>query len=166
MITLGYLLSPLIMLTMNRKPQLVASSLVMAIGLALVGIRNLLPAQLQATAPLFGVIITGFCYGTGVGSVPFALITEIFPQRMKSTGLALGLSERAVFIFCILKAFPSLRSVAGLNNIFYLHSSLLVVSIVFTLVFVPETRDKSVRQLESIFKKKQDNGVEQLDQEN
>lgn len=152
MITLGYLLSPLIMLKMNRKPQLVASSMVMAIGLALVGCRTLLPAPFQTVAPLIGVFITGLSYGTGVGSVPFALITEIFPQRMKSTGLALALSERAVFIFSILKAYPSLRSVAHMNNIFLIHSCMLVVSVVFTLVFVPETRDKSVSQLEYIFK--------------
>ena len=166
MITLGYLLSPLIMLKMNRKPQLVASSMVMAIGLALVGCRTLIPTHSQRVAPLIGVFMAGLSYGTGVGSVPFALITEIFPQRMKSTGLALALSDRAVFIFSILKAYPSLRSVARMNDIFLAHSFILMVSVVFTLVFVPETRDKSVSQLEYIFRKEQnkdqDRSVEQL----
>ena len=135
MITLGYLLSPLIMLKMNRKPQLVISSLTMAIGLTIVGSRTLLPVQFQVAASLFGMIIAGLSYGAGVGSVPFALMSEIFPQRMKSTGLALALSAKSVLAFCHIKAFPSLRLFAGMNNIFYLHSSVLLVSIVFTVLF-------------------------------
>ena len=134
----------------------------MAIGLVLVGSRTLLPVQFQVAASLIGVIIAGLSYGTGVGSVPFALMSEIFPQRMKSTGLALALSAKSVLAFCHIKAFPSLRLFAGMNNIFYLHSSVLLVSIVFTVLFVPETRDKSVKQLEYICKKDQKENSEKV----
>merc|ERR1719318_842111 len=151
MITLGYLVSPFIMMKMNRKPQLVISSLTMSLGLVLVGSRALLPVQFRTAAPLIGVVIAGLSYGTGVGSVPFALMSEIFPQRMKRTGLALALSAKSFLTFCHIKAFPSLRLFAGMNNIFYLHSLVLLVSV----VFVPETRDRSVKQLELIYKKDQ-----------
>lgn len=167
MITLGYLLSPVIMLNMNRKPQLVAASILMAIGLVLAGAPQLLPAELQATAPLIGVIIAGLSYGLGGGPVIFALMSEIFPQKLKSTGLALSLCARALFTFVNLKIFPFLRSLAGMDNIFFLHAAVLVVCALFTMLFVPETKDLSIQQLESIHennnKKEQGKNNQQLE---
>jgi len=153
MVTLGYLLSPLIMLKLNRKPQLVISSCTMATGMVLVGSTAFLPSQFQAIIPIIGVILSGLSYGTGVGSVPYAMMSEIFPQRMKSVGLAVALSAKSILTFVHIKAFPSLRSSVGISNIFFLHAAMLMLSVVFTLLCVPETKDKSVTQLESIFEK-------------
>ena len=153
MVTLGYLLSPLIMLKWNRRPQLVISSCTMAAGLVLVGSTAYLPTQFQAVVPIIGVVLTGLSYGMGVGSVPFAMMSEIFPQRMKSVGLAMALSAKSILTFVQIKAFPSLRSAVGINNIFFLHASMLMISVVFTVLCVPETKDKSVNELECIFQK-------------
>ena len=42
------------------------------------------------------------------------------------------------------------RSLLGIHNVFLLHGSLLVLSVIFSAVFLPETRNKSIRQLESM----------------
>jgi len=154
-VTLGYLLSPLVMLRLRRRPQLVLSSLAMSAGLVLVGLTSFLPTHYQTIVPVTGVVLAGVSYGAGVGSVPYALMSEIFPQRMKSLGLGLALSAKSLLTFCHIKAFPTLRSIIGIKNIFFLHSCILLVSMVFTVLCVPETRDKTVAQLEQIFRKKE-----------
>jgi len=154
-ITIGYLISPLLMLKMNRKPLLIMSTIVMSMGMILLGSTAYLPSNLQAVTPMIGVILAGLGYGTGVGPLPFILMTEVFPQKMKSAGLAIALSAKSLFTFCHIKAFPWFRTLLGISGIFYFHASLLIISLVFSFLFVPETRNKSVKQLEQIFKKEE-----------
>ena len=68
-----------------------------------------------------------------------------------------------------LKAFPYLSSLLGvrqarsfkchkypfqgMGGLFICHAGALVLGAIFTFVFVPETRNKSLTQLEQIFKK-------------
>ena len=52
------------------------------------------------------------------------------------------------------QAFPYLTSLIGMEGIFFLHSSTLLLGAAFALVALPETRNKSLTQLEQIFVKK------------
>ena len=69
----------------------------------LLGSTAYLPSNLQAVTPMAGVILAGLGYGTGVGPLPFILMTEVFPQKMKSAGLAIALSAKSLFTFCHIK---------------------------------------------------------------
>ena len=59
------------------------------------------------------------------------------------------------------QAFPYLRSLIGIEGIFFLHSSTLLLGAAFALVALPETRNKSLTQLEQIFVKKGKQGQEE-----
>ena len=52
------------------------------------------------------------------------------------------------------QAFPYLSSLIGIEGIFFLHSSTLLLGAAFALAALPETRNKSLTELEQIFVKK------------
>ena len=54
------------------------------------------------------------------------------------------------------QAFPHLTSLIGMEGIFFLHSSTLLLGAAFALAVLPETRNKSLTQLEQIFVEKKE----------
>ena len=65
-----------------------------------------------------------------------------------------------IFTSSPLQAFPYLTSLVGMEGIFLLHSTFLLIGAVFALVALPETRNKSFTELEMIFVKKERNKAE------
>ena len=55
-----------------------------------------------------------------------------------------------------LKAFPYLTQLVGMEGIFLLHCTALLLGAVFALIALPETRNKSISELEAIFVKKEE----------
>ena len=53
------------------------------------------------------------------------------------------------------QAFPYLTNLIGIEGIFFAHSSTLLLGAAFALAALPETRNKSLTQLEQIFVKKE-----------
>ena len=53
------------------------------------------------------------------------------------------------------QAFPYLTNLIGIEGIFFAHSSTLLLGAAFALAALPETRNKSLTQLEQIFVRKE-----------
>ena len=52
------------------------------------------------------VILAGLGYGIGVGLVPFALMGEVLPAKVKAFACAILLAFRNAVTFCNLRFFP------------------------------------------------------------
>jgi len=70
---------------------------------------------------------------------------------MKSVGVAVSQTCRALIVLIQLKSFPYLMEVLDLSGIFFIASIFSIMGAVFSLVFIPETRNKSISQLENLF---------------
>lgn len=96
------------------------------------------------------VLITCF-----VGSMQLCLnvatwvtLSEIFPQKMRAFGMGIS-----VFILWMTNSFlglffPSIIAAIGLSNSFFAFAALNVVAFLFVLKWVPETRGRTLEQLE------------------
>jgi MFS transporter, SP family, sugar:H+ symporter len=96
-------------------------------------------------------------YGVGQGPVMWAIATEVPSQRIRSqtVGLASGIN----FIFGWLVAFctPYFINPTELNwgpKYGYIWGSSNFAIIVFVLLFVPETKGRSLEQLDEMFAKR------------
>lgn len=157
MVTLGYLISPIIMARFDRRPQFITAVLVFSLSIACMGLQNLLPINaFTSYLPLVSLMVCGLSYGLGVGPVPFVLMSELFTTRFKSYGMAVAMAVRSMSVFFQLKVFGILTTMVGINVIFLVHSALLVLGAIFTFIAIPETRDRSLSELEQIFMKTND----------
>lgn len=103
------------------------------------------------TALLFSFILFGTA---GILTLPFALIAELYPQ--KSRGMAAGFTVCIAFSmsFLMLKTFLSTMEIFGNTTVFFFYSAISFIGIAFGYFVLPETRGKSLQEIENYFCKK------------
>lgn len=152
-ITLGYIIAPYIMARINRRPQFIGAVISHGIALSVLGSSSFLPEHpLKPYISLACLCMSGLSYGLGVGPVPFVLMSEMFGVKYKSEGMAIGMAARCLMAFGQLKVFANIRSIIGIDGIFLCHSILNFCAALFVFLVLPETRNKSMTELEDIWK--------------
>lgn len=88
------------------------------------------------------------CFSMTLGPVAWVLISEIFPNRVR--GMAISVSVSALWIACFLLTFtfPMLNSALGSSGTFWLYSGICFAGFFVVLLRVPETKGKSLEQIE------------------
>lgn len=88
------------------------------------------------------------CFAMSLGPTTWVLISEIFPNRIR--GLAVSISVSALWIACFLLTFtfPILNAALGGAGTFWLYAGICFAGLVFVSRFVPETKGKSLEQIE------------------
>jgi sugar porter (SP) family MFS transporter len=94
------------------------------------------------------VIATMACYAFSLAPVTWVLISEIFPNRIR--GAAISVAVAALWIACFMLTFffPLLEERLGIACTFWLYSAICVAGFLFILFRVPETKGKSLEQIE------------------
>jgi len=155
MITLGYVVSPLILARVDCRPHFIIFLIAIATASLGMGLSFLFPSLSFLSIPSF--ILAGAFYGLGVGPVPFVLMSTIFPQKYKSMGIVSAQVSRALAVCFQLKAFPYLLNYLGMSGIFFVASVTSILGSLFAFFMIPTTRNKSIYELEQTFHKKKVN---------
>lgn len=89
-------------------------------------------------------------FSVGFGPVTWVMCSEIFPSRIRGRALSVAIFlNRLISGICALSFLSMLKSLGGGAFLLFLVVSLS--SILFVLKYVPETRNKSLEQIESEF---------------
>jgi SP family sugar porter-like MFS transporter len=88
------------------------------------------------------------CYAMSLAPVTWVVISEIFPNRIR--GAAMAISVFALWVGCtaLTFSFPVLREQLGAHGAFWLYGSICLVGFVFILRVLPETKGKSLEDIE------------------
>ena len=88
------------------------------------------------------------CYAMTLAPVTWVIISEIFPNRIR--GAAVAVSVVALWIGCtaLTFTFPFLKRALGAHGAFWLYGVICVVGFVVILARLPETKGKSLEQIE------------------
>ncbi len=87
-----------------------------------------------------------------VSPVNWLVLSEIFPLRLRGLGMGVAVFVIWVTNFLVALVFPILLDSVGLPNAFGMFVVLGVVSIAFLWRFLPETRGRSLEELEQRFR--------------
>lgn len=90
-------------------------------------------------------------FAVTLGPVTWVLISEIFPNRIRAHGVALSVSALWAASFLLTYSFPSLNAHLGSAGTFFLYGGICFMGTVMVLVLVPETKGRSLEQIESEF---------------
>lgn len=141
----------------GRKLLLIISGSSMALSTAAFGVYFYLleqpqpPTQLAWLALLsMGVFITGFALGWG--PIPWLLMSEILPVKVRGFAGAVCVLTNWTMAFVVTKTFQDMMTLLTSAGTFWLFSSMCVLNLVFTVVFVPETKGKTLEQIEALFR--------------
>ena len=98
-------------------------------------------------------LVTFVCgYQVGFGPVTWLLISEIFPLRLRTTALSLAVVANFGLNLLVAITLEPLQAAVGQAYLFLLYAALCVVSLVFIARVVPETKGKSLEEIEGMLR--------------
>jgi sugar porter (SP) family MFS transporter len=116
----------------------------LGIFFASTGVQNALPWLALACLLTY---IAGFAIG--LGPVFWLMIAEIFPLQMRGPAMAVCTMFNWGFNFLIAYTFLSLTTAITKQGTFWLYAFFGICAIVFFVTVVPETKDRSLEQIQA-----------------
>lgn len=102
---------------------------------------------------VFALINTAI-YAATVGPVSWVVLSEIFPNRIRGSAMSLATLSLWVANFLNTASFPVIRANFGMPAAFGIYTPLFLVFLVFVYRRVPETKGKSLEQIENMLTSK------------
>lgn len=134
----------------GRRPLLLVSSGVMALGQAGLAAAFLLhPPPAALVLAIMLICVASFAIGLGPGV--WVLIAEFFPTRIR--GRAMSIATVCLWAACTLltMTFLSLANAVTPTGAFLIYSAMCVLTFLIVLRAVPETKGRSLEQIEHLW---------------
>ncbi|TYH65778.1 hypothetical protein ES332_D06G078800v1, partial [Gossypium tomentosum] len=126
----------------GRRPLLMLGTIGMAISLAGLGVgSNYLEQSYEKPVWAIALCIVAVCadfsfFSIGHGPITWVYSSEIFPMRLRGQGSSLAISVNRMITF---------------GGMFFALSGIMAAAAVFVYFFLPETKGKSLEEIETIF---------------
>ncbi|KAI5290771.1 hypothetical protein KEM54_000500 [Ascosphaera aggregata] len=143
--------------TFGRRNLLLFSLPLMSIFLFFAGFSFWIPTDtdaLHAThigCVALGIYLYGVIYSPGAGSVPFTYSAEAYPLYVRAYGMSLATATTWFFNFVLAITWPSMVTAFTEQGAFSFYASWNVVGFILVFLFVPETKGKTLEELDSVF---------------
>lgn len=104
--------------------------------------------------PLLGMALYIVFFSPGMGPVPWAVNSEIYP--LKYRGMCGGIAATANWVsnLIVSETFLSLTNVLGTSMTFLVFCGIAMLALLFVFFFVPETKGLSFEEVEEMWKRK------------
>ncbi|XP_037338200.2 solute carrier family 2, facilitated glucose transporter member 8 isoform X1 [Pungitius pungitius] len=96
------------------------------------------------------VFIIGFALGWG--PIPWLVMSEVFPSKVRGVASAACVLTNWSMAFLVTKTFQNMMDLLTSAGTFWFFSSMCLLNVLFTVAFVPETKGKTLEQIEASFR--------------
>ncbi|XP_046739474.1 facilitated trehalose transporter Tret1-2 homolog [Diprion similis] len=137
----------------RRKALMIFSSAGISVSMAAFGTHFALldsgfdPEMLQ-WLPVTASVLFVLFISMGLIPVPNMILSEIFAPNIKSVAACFASVSIGLFSFTATRTFQPLMTVIGESGVFWLHSFLMVLSVVFAAIWMPETKGKTLQEIQ------------------
>ena len=133
---------------LGRRSLMLAGSAGLAVIYVLIGLSYAL--HTQGTHVLFLVVAAIACYGCTLAPVTWVVLSEIFPNRVRGTAMALAVFALWAGCFTLTYTFPLLNQAFGPAGTFWIYATICALGFVFIFLRLPETKGKTLEEIESL----------------
>jgi len=107
--------------------------------------------ELRGYLFLSGILAFIFCYAVGPGALVWAIMSELLPSKVRSSGLAIGLFLNSMASTVLAAQFLSLSGHIGYQGVFWLCAGFTFIYFILAMRFIPKTKGLSLEQIEKKF---------------
>ena len=145
---------------LGRKPLLIFGSIGMAAGALGVALSNVIPVS--PIVPVMSIMVYSACFMFSWGPICWVLISEIFPNTIRSGAVAIAVAFQWIFNFIVSSTFVPLYNMSmgdmgesfGHFFVYALYGTICIVAAFFVSRMVPETKGKSLEEITKLWEKK------------
>jgi sugar porter (SP) family MFS transporter len=109
--------------------------------------------NLNATLILFGILAFVASFAISIGPVMWVLFSELFPNTVRAVAISFVGFINSVISFLVQLVFPWELETIGSSATFLIYGLFAAMGLIFVLTKVPETKGKSLEELEEILTK-------------
>ncbi|CAN6351851.1 unnamed protein product [Urochloa humidicola] len=141
----------------GRRPLLLASTGGMTASLLVLGTVFAAfaggggAAGVAAAASVAAVVAFVVAFSVGLGPLAWVYSSEILPLRLRGQGAGLGTAVNRIMSGVVTMTFISLYQAITMAGAFYLYAAIAAASFVFVYACLPETRGRSLEDMEELF---------------
>ncbi|XP_057764561.1 probable polyol transporter 4 isoform X1 [Salvia miltiorrhiza] len=137
----------------GRKPLLYVSTVGMTVCLLTLGLTLSTTGNSE-----FGIALAILCvcgnvafFSVGIGPICWVVSSEIFPLKLRAQASAIGSVGSRVSSGVIAMSFLSVNHAITVGGTFMVFAAISALSVAFVYKYVPETKGKSLEQIEMLF---------------
>lgn len=98
--------------------------------------------------PLGLFVVYTFVLSIGINPLPWCLTSELFPLQYRALGSAIVTFFNFLCLFAVVKSSPIYISIYGGSQIFCFYGICTTIGTIFLMAFLPETKNKSLQEIE------------------
>lgn len=152
---IGMLLSLFLNTRVRRRRMLMSGLTGTATTLTVMGsVSMLMPDDVEAKKWIILVSMVAFVgiMQCAVGAMTWLFMSEIFPMRVRGEAMGLAAGAQWSVNFCVALFFPYLMDSIGFGATVFIFVGLQLVALVWVYRIVPETKDKTLEEIEQEFR--------------
>ena len=130
----------------GRKPLLLTTSVAMGLSLVLLGAG--FACELASIWIFIFTMAYVASFAIAMGPVVWVVLSEIFPTRIRGRAMSVAVVALWIACFAVSQTVPWMFENLGEPITFWTYASMCLVSFVFVALFVPETKGKTLEEIE------------------
>ncbi|XP_054782158.1 probable polyol transporter 6 [Prosopis cineraria] len=152
------LLSALFLDRVGRRPMLLLGSFGMAVSLFGLGLGSKLLEHCDSKPGwAIALCVVALCcavsfFSIGLGPITWVYSSELFPLRLRAQGSGLAVSVNRLVSGVVSMTFLSISEEITFGGMFLALGGITVLATIFFYFFLPETKGKSLEEIEALFK--------------
>ncbi|MFP4547974.1 MAG: D-xylose transporter XylE [Fidelibacterota bacterium] len=141
----------------GRKPLQIIGAFIMAFAMFSLG--TLFAFQNVGIFALLSMLLYIAGFAMSWGPVTWVLISEIFPNKIRGRAMSIAVAAQWISNYLVSWTFPMMDKSTVLNNLFHhgfaywVYGIMGVLAAIFMWKLVPETKGKTLEQMESLWEK-------------
>lgn len=135
----------------GRKPLLITGSIGMAVGMVAISILSYL--EIYNILTLIFIIIFTASFMMSWGPICWVYISELFPNKIRGQAVAIAVAAQWTANYLISSTYPPMME-ASSTFTYGFYGLMAILSALFVWKMVPETKGKSLEEIEKFWKKK------------
>jgi SP family xylose:H+ symportor-like MFS transporter len=142
----------------GRRPLQIIGALVMAGAMFGLGFSLMMQSKGMFSLICMLVYIAGFAVSWG--PVTWVLLSEMFPNKIRNSALAIAVTAQWIANYLVSWSFPIMKDNPALVAAFhygfpyFVYGVMGVLAALFTWKFIPETKGRTLEELEQLWEKK------------
>ncbi|MHC1767796.1 MAG: sugar porter family MFS transporter [Verrucomicrobiia bacterium] len=135
----------------GRKPLLIAGTLVQVVALVAVGV--MFQRGASGVGVLLCILLFVAAFAVAMGPIPWIVNSEIFPTKLRGRAMSVAIFCLWLADWIVTQTFPMLRESIGPAKTFWVYAFCSLLSTVFVLLMVPETKGRTLEEIEASWRK-------------